>query len=218
MKKNYAKTLILATMTTLAALPAAAQQGWTVQTTLAVTADNFVRTPLIEEFTSMPCPNCPYMAYYLEKGLELWRGQGKGPIVYLSRRSGYRYDPFTSEADKAMEYLFNGDMYNPAVTFNRTQFEGETGIMFGSYFDSGEQFMAMFDYAAAQYAKAELAARPRRTDDGRVELTVEGRVARDFASPGGHLRPAGTARQESRQGALHRGWQEARLQVAPRGR
>lgn len=31
MKKNYAKTLILATMTTLAALPAAAQQGWTVR-------------------------------------------------------------------------------------------------------------------------------------------------------------------------------------------
>lgn len=159
-----------------------AQQGWPSQTTLAVTADNFVRTPLIEEFTSMPCPNCPYMAYYLEKGLELWREQEKGPIVYLTRRSGYRYDPFTSEADKAMEYLFNGDLYNPAVTFNRTQFEGETGIMFGSYFDSGEQFMAMFDYAAAQYAKAELAAKPRRTDDGRVELTVEGRVARDFVT------------------------------------
>lgn len=156
-----------------------ARQARRGTTTLAVSDDAFIRVPLVEEFTSMPCPNCPYMAYYLDKGLELWRAAGK-PIIYLSRRCGFRYDVFTCDADKAIEYLFNGDPYNPAVTFNRTQFEGVTGIMFGNYFDSGEQFVQAFQTAADQFAQAEIVAEPTRTDDGKVSLRVHGRVAKDY--------------------------------------
>lgn len=159
----------------------AAQDARRSQTTLAVSQDDFIRVPLVEEFTSMPCPNCPYMAYYLEKGLELWRESGR-QIIYLGHRCGYRYDDFTCDNDKAIEYLFNGDSYNPAVTFNRTQYEGQTGIMFGSYFDSGEMFVSAFETAADQFAQAEVFVEPTRSNDGQVSLRVHGRVASDYVS------------------------------------
>jgi hypothetical protein len=66
----------------------AAQGGRPGLSTLYVTFDNFIRTPLIEEFTSQPCINCPQMAYFLEKALADY----DQPYVYLAHHSGFADD------------------------------------------------------------------------------------------------------------------------------
>ena len=51
-----------------------AQAGRPGTTKLYVTYDNFIRTPLIEEFTSQRCIACPQMAYFLDKALDEYEG------------------------------------------------------------------------------------------------------------------------------------------------
>lgn len=95
---------------------------------LFVSADNFIRLPLIEEFTSLDCVNCPFMAYFLEKGREAF---GK-PHVFVAHHSGFKYDIFTQQVDKDIEYLFFGNKGNPYACYDRTILPGQTSIMVGA--------------------------------------------------------------------------------------
>lgn len=95
---------------------------------LYVSHDNFIRMPLIEEYTSLKCVNCPFMAYFLEKGREAF-GQ---PHVFVAHHSGFRYDVFTQRVDKELEYLFFGDMGNPYATYDRTILPGQVTVMIGA--------------------------------------------------------------------------------------
>ncbi len=87
------------------------QSGRPGVTKLYVTVDNFQRVPIVEEFTSQRCINCPQMAYFLEKAFE----QYGGPYVYLSHHSGFAEDVFTTEPDRQIKYIFGGyeNEYNP---------------------------------------------------------------------------------------------------------
>lgn len=99
-----------------------------VQQTFFVNRDAFTRVPLIEEFTSMYCINCPLMFYYLEEAMHNY----PHPYVYLSRHAGFMDDDFTEPTAKALETHF-GVNSNPAVMYDRTILPGENKIVLGAY-------------------------------------------------------------------------------------
>ena len=142
-------------------------------TKLYVTKDNFQRTPLIEEFTSQRCINCPQMAYFLEKAFE----QYDGPYVYISHHSGFHDDAFTSDADRAVVYVFGGyeHEYNPAIMYNRAMLEGEDVIVQGIRDMSPTPYLNALAEAAQMPAMAEV-----NISDENGNVTVSGRVARDL--------------------------------------
>ena len=150
-----------------------AQEGRAGVTRLFVTKDNFIRTPLVEEFTSQRCVNCPQMAYFLEKAFS----QYNQPYVYLAHHSGFAYDTFTSETDREVVYVFGGynNEYNPAIMFDRTVFEGSSTIVYGILGMSAQPYLDALAYAAQMPAKAEIALTHDETT-----VTVSGRVAHDL--------------------------------------
>ncbi|MCM1309771.1 MAG: Omp28-related outer membrane protein [Bacteroides sp.] len=97
-------------------------------TRLYVSYDNFIRVPLIEEYTSLSCVNCPFMSYFLDKGRETF-GQ---PHVFVTHHCGFRYDAFTQRVDKELEYMFFGSMGNPYATYDRTILPGQVSLMIGA--------------------------------------------------------------------------------------
>ncbi len=150
-----------------------AQAGRPGTTPLYVTYDNFIRTPLVEEFTSQRCINCPQMAYFLEKALD----EHEGEVIYVSHHSGFAKDAFTSAADEAVVYVFGGyeNEYNPAIMYNRTVFEGENTIVQGIRDMSPEPYLEALDIAADMPAMAEV-----NIEAATDEVQVSGRVARDL--------------------------------------
>ena len=150
-----------------------AQPGRPGISSLYVTYDNFIRTPLIEEFTSQRCVNCPQMAYFLEKALEDYDGS----YVYVAHHSGFYEDVFTTQPDREILYVFGGyeNEYNPAIMYNRAILEGETQIIQGVRDMSPEPYRQALALAADMPAMAEVNI---GCDGSRV--TVSGRVARDL--------------------------------------
>ena len=154
---------------------ATAQSGRPGVTKLYVTVDNFQRVPIIEEFTSQRCINCPQMAYFLEKAFE----QYGGPYVYVSHHSGFQNDTFTGEADKQITYIFGGyeNEYNPAIMYNRAVLEGENTVIQGIRDMSPTPYLEALAKAAQMPAMAEV----NIASDG-SNITVSGRIARDLVS------------------------------------
>ena len=152
---------------------ATAQAARPGTTKLFVTQDNFIRVPLVEEFTSQACVACPQMSYFLEKAFE----QYKGSYVYVAHHSGFHEDTFTTAPDRELTYVFGGyaNEYNPAIMYNRSVFEGETTIVFGITEMSADPYLAAVAFAAQQPAKAEVMLQHNDT-----EVTITGRVAHDL--------------------------------------
>ena len=150
-----------------------AQPGRPGVTQLYVTYDNFIRTPLIEEFTSQRCINCPQMAYFLEKALQEYEGD----YVYVAHHSGFYEDVFTTQPDREILYVFGGyeNEYNPAIMYNRAIMEGETKIIQGVRDMSPEPYKAALELAADMPAMAEV-----NIESANGLVTVSGRVARDL--------------------------------------
>ena len=144
-------------------------------TKLYVTKDNFQRVPIVEEFTSQRCVNCPQMAYFLEKAFE----QYDGPYIYLSHHSGFADDVFTSEADRAVVYVFGGyeNEYNPAIMYNRAMLEGEDVIVQGIRDMSPTPYLEALGEAAQMPAMAEV-----NISENNGSVSVSGRVACDLVS------------------------------------
>jgi len=152
----------------------AAQAGRPGVSSLYVTYDNFIRTPLVEEFTSQYCINCPQMAYFLEKALEAY----DAPYVYLSHHSGFADDVSTCAPDREIVYVFGGyeNEYNPAIMYNRTVMEGENGIVQGIRDMSPAPYTEALEKAATMPAMAEVEIVSATTNG----VHVVGRVARDL--------------------------------------
>ena len=150
-----------------------AQPGRPGTTPLYVTYDNFIRTPLIEEFTSQRCIACPQMAYFLDKALQEYQGS----YVYIAHHSGFVEDKFTTQPDRDILYVFGGyeNEYNPAIMYNRAILEGETTIIQGIRDMSPEPYTQALALAADMPAMAEV-----NIETAGREVTVSGRVARDL--------------------------------------
>ena len=151
-----------------------AQPGRPGITKLYVTYDNFIRTPLIEEFTSQRCVNCPQMAYFLEKALQEYQGD----YVYVAHHSGFAEDVFTTQPDREILYVFGGyqNEYNPAIMYNRAILEDENQIIRGVRDMSPQPYRQALALAAEMAAMAEV-----NIESVNGQVTVSGRVARDLA-------------------------------------
>lgn len=135
---------------------------------LYVSGEDYVRIPLVEEFTSLMCVNCPNMYYYLEQALDKYRTDDEKPVIYLGRHAGFVDDAFTVPADHALLYLFgDGYTYNPAMMIDRTCFDNATVPVMGASQASLDPYLESIRYAATIPAPAELFVEPVNDIDGR---------------------------------------------------
>lgn len=141
-----------------------------------VNEDAFVRIPVIEEYTSQRCTNCPYMIYYLEKARE----QCGIPTLYVTHHTGYANDAFTQSFDEQLHYLFGTeDTYNPAIMYNRSCLEGEVIPVKSSTGEpSPDEYIADISEAQLQPASAKVLVETTETD-GRLACRVYGQLSRD---------------------------------------
>lgn len=151
---------------------------------LYTTHDAFVRIPLIEEFTSQRCPNCPFMMYYLEKARE----QYDGPLLYVTHHTGFQNDKFTLPGENELEYLFGeGYPFNPAIMYDRTYFPQQSAVTLSSTGEPSPQpYLDKFTEMALRPAMAEVIVDVTKTATD-VACRVHGRVNKEMASAGDPL-------------------------------
>lgn len=153
-----------------------------------VTVDAFERIPLIEEFTSQYCTNCPFMIYYLDMAMEMYDGE----YIYLTRHSGYREDNFTQPCDNELVYLFNekdnnGNWvgFNPAVMYDRYVADGEVRPVIGASLAEPGPYYEQIAAAALRPAKASVNIEFSYDETaGTITPKVSGRIGSEIAASG----------------------------------
>lgn len=151
--------------------------------TLYVTEDAFVRIPLIEQFTSQRCTNCPFMIYYLDKAIE----EFNDPVLYVTHHSGYQKDAFTKPMDEELLYLFGEEnTFNPAVMYDRVVPKGEISPIIGASEASTAPYTAAMQAALLRPAMAKVVVDIEKEGD-KVSCHVHGRINREMAASGEQL-------------------------------
>lgn len=146
---------------------------------LYVALDAYDRVPLVEEFTSQYCVNCPFMAYFLDRALEEYKESGK-PYIYVAHHSGFREDRFTTQPDRELTYMFEGDSFNPAVMYDRRTLTGTSTPIQSAKVAETEPYMTAVTEAGMYPALAEVNIEPILAEDGKVGVHVSGSVNRYF--------------------------------------
>jgi hypothetical protein len=88
----------------------------TLEATFQVVAHDFTRVPLVEEFTTEKCTNCPRVAAYLHAMIE--NEEFKGRFNTVEHHSGYYTDQYTIQADTQWEWFYD-NVYAPAIMLDR---------------------------------------------------------------------------------------------------
>lgn len=162
----------------------AAQPAPTGESKVYITHDAFERIPLVEEFTSQRCTNCPFMIYYLDKAMEEFDGN----VLYVTHHTGYQKDAFTLPMDEDLLYLFGSDYtYNPAVMYDRRVAKGEVAPVLGANEASTAPYYAAISEAALRPAMARVDVEVDKTDDGQINCRVSGRINAEMAAAGHDL-------------------------------
>ena len=151
---------------------------------LYLTEDAFLRIPLVEEFTSQLCPNCPFMMYYLEKAREAY----SGPLLYVTHHTGYQNDAFTFKGEENLLYLFGeGGTYNPAIMYDRLYFPSESNVVLPSSGETSLQpYLEKFNEVAQRPAMAEVLVEVDKKES-QLGCRVYGRINREMAAAGDPL-------------------------------
>ncbi len=152
--------------------------------TLHVTHNAYLRIPLVEEFTSQQCVNCPFMAYYLDMAIE----EFNRPLVYVGRHTGFVNDLFTLPNEKELLYLFgNSGTYNPAVMYDRTvRSESDLTPVYGASLPSMEPYITAIEEMANRPAMAKILVESV-TSDGKVSCVVKGKLSDSAPTDGLYL-------------------------------
>lgn len=149
---------------------------------LYVMRDAFVRVPLVEEFTSQRCVNCPFMIYFLDRAIHEWRQQG-GNVIYVTHHSGFAEDAFTQPVDRELLYLFGGpDTYNPAVMYDRRVFFGEDVPVHAARVADTTPYSEAIRAVASVAAMAEVNVEAIPNDDGTMNVHVYGAVNKGYVN------------------------------------
>ncbi len=148
----------------------------------AVTAQfTFLRNPLVEEFTTEVCPNCPRVAGWLHNILD--KEPYKSRIVAVCHHSAYYTDSYTKPCDTSYTWFFNdgGSTYAPAIMLDRNNDYGESNT---PVFLPGSQagFQTMMDDALDRPANLFMVVNTSVNEDStQVFVTVTGQK-NDFYS------------------------------------
>lgn len=147
-----------------------------------VTNDAFTRTPLVEEFTSQRCVNCPFMAYFLDIAIE---EHTLSDIAYVAHHAGYLNDAFTQPVDEALCFLFGpgSSSYNPAVMYDRIVPVGQEVPVVSAKVAEVEPYADALRQAALRPAMASVNITAEGGTDG-ISCHVSGRVNSEMASSG----------------------------------
>lgn len=106
----------------------------TLTTDFQVVMHDFTRVPLLEEFTTEKCTNCPRVGSYMHALAESEQFGGKVNIV--EHHAGYYTDQFTIQADTQWEWFYD-NVYAPAIMLDR---RGDYGDASGTaIFNPGSQ-------------------------------------------------------------------------------
>lgn len=148
---------------------------------LYVSKDVFTRIPLIEEFTSTFCINCPFMMYYMERAIEQY---GK-PVVYLTRHSGFAKDRLTTPSDEEILYLFgSSNTFNPAAMFDRRVLQGETNPIMSARDASIVPYLARIENAMQYPALAKVDVSLSYDSEGKAVVNSTGKINSELARSG----------------------------------
>lgn len=142
---------------------------------LYVSSDVFRRVPVIEEFTSQMCTNCPFMFYYLDMALEAF----DAPHVYVAHHSGFSDDLLTQPCDAALLYLFGSPAtYNPAVMYDRRVMQGcDVPVMSAASVASTEQYDIRIA-EAMRYPALAMVLVDSESTDGTASCRVYGKISK----------------------------------------
>lgn len=113
---------VVVTITNLAEGADEAMSDNTLQATFQVVNHDFTRVPLVEEFTTEKCSNCPRVAAYLHTAAEDERFAGRFNTV--EHHSGYYTDLLTIHADTEWEWFYD-NVYAPAILLDRAPEYGD---------------------------------------------------------------------------------------------
>lgn len=145
---------------------------------LYVLKDSYERIPLVEEFTSQMCENCPFMFYYLDLAME----QFDGPLLYVSHHAGFADDAFTQPVDRDLLYLFPASepSYNPAVMYDRRVPAGEVSPVMAARVAETEPYTEMLEAVSALPAMADVYVDATTNEAGELCVSVSGSVNRNY--------------------------------------
>ena len=115
------QTLVV-TITNLAEGADEAMSDNTLQATFQVVNHDYTRVPLVEEFTTEKCSNCPRVAAYLHTASEDERFAGRFNTV--EHHSGYYTDNLTIRSDTEWEWFYD-NVYAPAILLDRAPEYGD---------------------------------------------------------------------------------------------
>lgn len=147
-----------------------------------VTVDAFQRVPLVEEFTSQYCVNCPFMIYYLDKAMHEYEGE----LVYVTHHTGFANDIFTQPGEETLSYLFGAQStFNPAVMYDRRVFEGEITPINAAQVAETTPYTEAFNAVAPMLAMAEVNIDfTYNANEATIQPTVNGRINSELAAAG----------------------------------
>lgn len=157
-----------------------AQEAFCTNTSLYITEDAFSRIPLVEEFTSQACINCPFMIYYLDKAIE----EFGAPVLYVTHHSGFKKDAFSLPVDEELLYLFGEEgTSNPAVMYDRRVAVGDINPVVGASEASTTPYTNALTEASMHPAMAEVLVDVVE-ENGTIAPHVHGRINREMAASG----------------------------------
>lgn len=99
----------------------------TGQTQFDLMKYDFTKVPVLEEFTTERCSNCPRAASLVHSVLEGDRFND-GKDIAVCHHSGYHTDWLTNDADRDYLWLYGGGTYAPALMFDRAASPGASPI------------------------------------------------------------------------------------------
>lgn len=87
----------------------------------------YLRNPLIEEFTTEECPNCPRVGGFLQEIMAM--DTYKERVNVVTHHAGYYTDKFTQPCDEELTWLYasNGSTYAPAIMLDRQPYFAQSG-------------------------------------------------------------------------------------------
>lgn len=154
---------------------------YSAATSLYVSEDVFTRIPLVEEFTSFSCVNCPFMMYYMERAIKEYNA----PLVYLTRHAGFVKDKLTTPSDEAILYLFGDDgTFNPAAMFDRRVLQGEVNPIMKARDASTVPYLERIQTAMKYPALAKIDVDYEVDADRVASVTAHGKINAQLAATG----------------------------------
>lgn len=99
----------------------------TFNTRFDLVKHDFVKVPVMEEFTTEPCSNCPRAAEIVHAVLDDER-YGGGKVAAVCHHSGFQTDWLTNDADREYVWFYGGSSFAPAIMFDRSASEGSSPV------------------------------------------------------------------------------------------